>query len=184
MKILINAGHAPNGIPDPGAVGPTGLRECDVTARVGALVQQYLLAVGVQADYIQHDDLAYICDVANSSRYDLFLSIHCNSFNDKAEGIEVFTSHGLTYADYFATALMAQVHQTFPGLLVRSDWTDGDVDKERALYVLTHTDMPAVLFELPFISNPKEEEWLRNADNLDEVAKAFARGVTDYMGSI
>ena len=55
IRVLVNAGHSPNGIPDPGAIGPTGLRECDVVANVGALVQQYLIAAGVQADYIQND---------------------------------------------------------------------------------------------------------------------------------
>lgn len=41
--------------------------------------------------------------------------------------------------------------------------------------------MPAALFELPFISNPVEEAWLRNENNQDEAAKALARGVTDYV---
>lgn len=183
MKVLINAGHAPNGIPDPGAVGPTGLRECDVTANVGALVQKYLIAAGLQADFIQNDSLDYICSVCNNGNYDLFLSIHCNSFNETAEGIEVYTSRGLTYADYFATALMVQMSDTFPNLTVRADWSDGDVDKEAGLYVLNNTDCPAALFELPFISNPSEEAWLRDVDNQNEAARAFARGVTDYISS-
>lgn len=184
MKILINAGHAPNGDPDPGAVGPTGLRECDVVLDVANRMRGYLQLAGVEADVMQHDDLDYICNAANTGGYELFLSIHCNSFNETAKGIEVFTSRGLTYADFFATCLMAQVHATFPGLVVRSDWTDGDVDKEMGLYVLNNTNMPAALFELPFISNPAEEEWLRNTSNLEEVAKAFARAVTDYIQGI
>lgn len=184
MKILINAGHAPNGNPDPGAIGPSGLRECDVNLNVAELTRKYLIVVDVQADVIQDDSLDYICDVANNGNYDLFLSIHCNSFNESAKGIEVFTSRGMTYADYFATALMSQVHQTFPSLIVRSDWSDGDVDKEAGLYVLNNTDMPAALFEMPFISNPEEEAWLANDANLDAIARAFARAVTDYFASI
>ena len=181
MKILINAGHAPNGDPDPGAVGPSGLRECDVTESVAALVQMYLREAGVEADFIQHDTLGYICSVANEGNYDLFLSIHCNSFNEDSKGIEVYTTRGWTKADDFATCLMAQASSTFPELFVRADWSDGDVDKEAGLYVLNNTNMPAVLFELPFISNPKEEAWLRCYDNQIEIARAFARGVTDYV---
>ena len=30
MKVFVNPGHAPGGYPDPGAVGPSGLRESDV----------------------------------------------------------------------------------------------------------------------------------------------------------
>ena len=46
------------------------------------------------------------------------------------------------------------------------------------LYVLTNTDMPAVLVELAFITNPGDEEILANAQ--DAMARAVARGVTDY----
>lgn len=181
VRVLVNAGHAPNGIPDPGAVGLNGLRECDVTASVGALAQKYLISAGIQADYIQNDSLEYICSVANGGDYDLFLSIHCNSFNDTTSGIEVYTSRGWSMADEFATCLMQQMTNTFPELTVRADWSDGDIDKEAGLYVLNYTNMAAALFELPFISNPKEEEWLRNQTNQDEAARALARGVTDYV---
>ena len=46
------------------------------------------------------------------------------------------------------------------------------------LYVLTNTDMPAVLVELAFITNPSDEEILANAQ--DALARAVARGITDY----
>ena len=46
------------------------------------------------------------------------------------------------------------------------------------LYVLTNTDMPAVLVKLAFITNPRDEDILANAQ--DALARAVARGVTDY----
>ena len=46
------------------------------------------------------------------------------------------------------------------------------------LYVLTNTDMPAVLIELAFITNPRDENIL--AHDQDALARAVARGVTDY----
>ena len=53
------------------------------------------------------------------------------------------------------------------------------VPHKNGLYVLTNTDMPAVLVELAFISNEDDEKLLRNEQ--DEFARAIARGVTDYM---
>lgn len=50
------------------------------------------------------------------------------------------------------------------------------------LYVLTNTDMPAVLVELAFISNSGDEEILANKQ--DDLARAVARGITDYEQSI
>ncbi len=48
MMVFINAGHAPNGHPDPGACSrSTGLRECDVALKVGELTAKYLNAVGI-----------------------------------------------------------------------------------------------------------------------------------------
>ena len=53
------------------------------------------------------------------------------------------------------------------------------VPGKNGLYVLTNTDMPAVLVELAFISNEDDEKLLRN--NQDDFARAIARGVTDYL---
>ena len=46
------------------------------------------------------------------------------------------------------------------------------------LYVLKHTDMPAILVETAFIDNEEDAELLRNRQ--DAFARAIARGVTDY----
>ena len=47
MKICINAGHAPDGNPDPGAVGTTGLRESDIAHEISELVMFYLQHAGI-----------------------------------------------------------------------------------------------------------------------------------------
>ena len=45
MKVFINPGHAPNGVPDPGAVNQySGLKEAVVVKHVGDLVAKYLIA--------------------------------------------------------------------------------------------------------------------------------------------
>ena len=42
MKVFINPGHSPNGVPDPGASNAyTHLRECDVAKAVGDLVEKW-----------------------------------------------------------------------------------------------------------------------------------------------
>ena len=58
----------------------------------------------------------------------------------------------------------------------------GTVDrgvKERLdLCVLRRTDMPAVLVEMAFIDNDEDMKLL--TEQTDEIARAIARGVTDY----
>ncbi|MCM0759622.1 N-acetylmuramoyl-L-alanine amidase [Sporomusa sphaeroides DSM 2875] len=180
-KIFINPGHAPGGFPDPGAVGPSGLRESDVNADVAAMAADYLRAAGCEVMVYQSNSLADICNQANAWGADAVVSIHCNSFSATATGMEIFTSRGYTKADDLATLIMSQMSGEFPVLPVRSDWSDGDVDKEAGLYVLIHTEAPAVLVELAFISNPAEEAILASYEGKRKFAASIARGVTDWL---
>jgi N-acetylmuramoyl-L-alanine amidase len=181
MKIFINPGHAPNGNPDPGAVGPSGLRESDVAADVGATVAEFLQEAGCETLVYQSDGLQDICDQANAWGADAVVSIHCNSFSDTSTGMEIYTSRGYTQADGLATLIMNQMSGDFPQLPVRADWSDGDIDKESGLYVLIHTEAPAVLVELAFISNPSEEAILASDEGKRIFAAAIARGITDWQ---
>lgn len=182
MVVIINQGHAPNGNPDPGACnGVTGLRESDITFKLGNMLAAYLGAAGIDARTIQSDSLSEICDVSNLTRADAFISIHCNSCdNDSAEGFEIYTTPGETAADPLATAMYEQVHKTFPDMVFRIDSADGDPDKEANFYVLRNTDAPAVLIECGFISNMQEQANMQNDAWCDKMAAAWARGITDW----
>ena len=46
--------------------------------------------------------------------------------------------------------------------------------------VLRSPDVPSVLVETAFISNPDEEKRLRHPQYQDELARAIARGILDY----
>ncbi|WP_440997380.1 N-acetylmuramoyl-L-alanine amidase [Arhodomonas sp. SL1] len=53
---------------------------------------------------------------------------------------------------------------------------------QAAFVVLKSLDMPSVLVELAFISNPKEERLLRSSDHQWKLARALARGIQRYAG--
>ena len=178
MKVFLNPGHAPNGNPDPGAVNEeTGLRECDVALAVGKAVENYLNAAGVETELLQSDSLYEICETANSSDADIFVSIHCNA--DEANGTETWACagsyRGSMLADCIQNQLVDALDTTDRGVKIATPGVNG-------LYVLTNTDMPAVLVELAFISNPSDEEILAN--DQDDLARAVARGITDYEQKI
>lgn len=180
MKVFINPGHAPGGKPDPGAVNAkTGLRECDVALAVGKAVESYLNAAGVETELLQSDSLYEICETANSSDADIFVSIHCNAAAEAANGTETWTcagsNRGSMLASYIQNQIVDALDTTDRGVKIATPGVNG-------LYVLTNTDMPAVLVELAFISNPDDEEILANKQ--DDLARAVARGITDYEQSI
>ena len=182
MNVFINPGHAPNGNPDPGAVSEgTGLRECDVALAVGELVANYLNAAGVGVTNVfQCDSLEEICNQANASGADLFISIHCNSFADSdAKGTETWACAGSSAGHDLANCIQNQIVDAL-GTIDRGVKTA--TPGINGLYVLTNTDAPAVLIELAFISNDEDERLL--AEKKDDIARAIARGVTDYVQSI
>ena len=54
--------------------------------------------------------------------------------------------------------------------------------KEALFYVLLGAKMPAILVETGFLSNPEDEKRLATASYEDEVARAIAAGVQDFLG--
>lgn len=184
MKVFINPGHSPNGQPDCGAVNrQTGLRECDVALTVGRLAEKYLAAAGCTVSLLQSNNLAgespdqpNVVATANNSGADIFVSIHCNADHEAARGAETlcFENSGKTgvLADCIQKQLITtlrRIDDTFP---------DRGIKERPNLIVLNSTKMPAVLVETAFIDNKEDADILVMYS--DEIARAIARGVTDY----
>jgi N-acetylmuramoyl-L-alanine amidase len=49
--------------------------------------------------------------------------------------------------------------------------------------VLIGADMPSVLAEISFLSNPSDEKWLKNPENRQRVADGLYRGMESYLQS-
>ena len=177
MKVFLNPGHAPNGHPDPGAVNEeTDLRECDVSLAVSESAASYLHTAGVETELLQSNSLEEICAAANTSDADIFVSIHCNAAEaEEANGTETWACAGSYRGSMLANCIQNQLVDALDtsdrGVKIAMPGVNG-------LYVLTNTDMPAVLVKLAFITNPGDEEIL--AHDQDALARAVARGITDY----
>lgn len=169
MKIVINAGHFPR--KDSGALGST-MTEAEYTARLMPAVAGYLEKAGLTVLQLQADELHSLTDASNGWKADLFVSLHCNAFNQKARGTETFchrgSKEGRRLAECIQRQLIGAIHTTDRGV------------KEAGYYVLKHTKCPAVLVEVAFIDNVEDERIL--IDKFDDIARAIARGVTDYIG--
>ena len=175
MKVFLNAGHAPDGNPDPGACG-WGLRECDVAKSVADLVEKHLVAAGVEvAGNLQSDSLEEVVDASNESEADLFISIHCNACNGNARGTEVWYYHRSAYGEMLADCIR---HQIVDALGTADRGSKGAKPGVNGLYVLNNTGAVAVLVELAFIDNEQDAQLL--CEKQDDFARAIARGVTDY----
>ena len=49
--------------------------------------------------------------------------------------------------------------------------------------VLIGADMPSVLAEISFLSNPSDEKWLKTPENRQRVADGLYRGIETYLQS-
>lgn len=171
MKICINGGHYP-GL-DCGAVGDR-VQEADVARALMHSVAGYLAAAGCEVIEVQENELYEITDASNAWGADLFVSIHCNAANGRARGTETFCYYGAHKGRQLATCIQNQLIQSIPTI-------DRGV-KEAGFYVLKHTDCPSVLVETAFIDNYDDENLL--IYNTEDIAKAIARGVTDYISGV
>ena len=92
MKVCIDPGH---GGSQPGAVGPNGTLEKDITLAVSLKLRDLLKAQGFEIIMTretdkdvrtrpQENELQARCNVANNAKADYFVSIHCNAAEDKS----------------------------------------------------------------------------------------------------
>lgn len=179
MTVLIDPGHGGH---DPGAVAADGTREADIALSVGRMVNGILQALGCNAQMTRIGDtyptLGDRCKIERTLAPDCFISLHCNAaYNRDANGVEVWTSPGDTAADPLAREIYVALQRSFPSRRFRSDYSDGDPDREGKLYVLQHTRCPAVLVEMGFISNDEEFRWLQDVENQRRIALAVVDGV-------
>ena len=179
MKIFINPGHCP-GV-DPGAVNEKyGIEESAVVASVGAGVKKYLEAAGHEVFCLQSHNLAgeapeyiSVCPMANLWHADLFLSIHCNSFsNEQAHGAECYVYKQWSEAYKLAYSILDRIS-------IQLNLANRGVKVSENMIVLKHTNMPAVLVELAFLSN--QSDCFKLMYRQDDFARAIAGGVLDYI---
>lgn len=176
VDLALDAGHG--GI-DPGVVGPTGLMEKECNFYIAKKCEEILKGRGVTVKQTRQEDsflsLSERVQIANDAKAKYFLSIHINSADvDTAHGTEAYVLAKGGEGEMLAREVLSY-------LVGATGLADRGV-KFANLVVLRDTDMPAVLVEVCFISNPSEESLLRDDDFKDKVALAISKGFLSYIG--
>ena len=220
--VALDPGH---GGEDPGAVGPTGLREKDVVLAVALQLRDKLNAVPGMRVMMTRDADFFVplqdrVRKARRVQADLFVSIHADAFfRPEARGASVFalSTKGASSA---AARWMAerensadqvggvnvgkvrdpQVLQAMLDMSTTAQIKDsirlgsevltriGRVGKlhkgqveQAGFAVLKAPDIPSILVETAFISNPEEEAHLRNPAFRTELVDALTAGIKRYF---
>jgi len=187
MKIGIDPGHGKDG--DPGAIGPYGTKEADITQAIALQLGNYILALGQEA-ILCYRSLYASERAQDASRKgcEILISLHTNAGSSSAQGIEAWFAHGNEEGKRLASGILgvltAETGAVSRGIKDDADWRpSSDPNWTGGMGVLRYFPGPAVLLELLFISNPVEEKLLASPDFQQKCAHAIACGVLDFINS-
>ena len=221
--VAIDAGH---GGKDPGAIGPKGSQEKDITLSIAKKLKAKIdKEPGMHAVLTRTGDyflpLAVRRTKARSANADLFISVHADAVpRNDARGSSVYalSENGATSttASWLAQKenesdriggikLNTKDHylrKTLIDLSINATINDsiklagtvlsaiGNVNhlhkrqvEQAGFAVLKSPDIPSILVETAFISNPSEEEKLRNEHYQDKMATAIVSGIKRYFNN-
>ncbi len=214
-KIVIDPGH---GGKDPGAIGPDGIEEKNITLRIGTMLADKLRSMGFDVIMTRDKDVFIPLEertaIANMSNADIFISIHANaSLSRSAKGITTYylsTTHDrasmlvaarenatstrklsdlqLILEDLMKTAkinesaVFARDIQSNLVENLRSDhYSTPDLGVRSApFFVLMHANMPSILIETSFVTNPTEEHLLMQRRYEESIVNGVVKGILQY----
>lgn len=176
--ILIDPGHGSS--EDLGARGPTGYPEKDVVLLVSKLVRDELEALGASVIMVREgDDDLFPRDrvaVIDATEPTMALSLHYNALPDNGDalntaGIGAFWYHPQAHdlALFLHNYLVESLDRPAYGVY----WNN--------LALTRPSVTPSVLLELGFMINPYEFEWIVDPAAQQELAKALANGVAEWV---
>jgi len=180
--VVIDSGHG--GLDLGAKARQPYCEEKRVALQTSRLVKKYLTQLGYHVIMTRSSDvfvpLDQRVDIANKAGAELFVSVHFNSSrNPTAKGIEVyFCDGGSNMAKNSSSRRVASL--VLARLIRRTQAVSRGVKKAN-FYVIRETQMPAILVEAGFISNPKERALLKDPDYVDQIARAIADGVDHYF---
>lgn len=195
VPVVLDPGH---GAPDPGAVGPSGLTEAEVTLDVAFKVRQYATRAGVpivltrEADRSltdsRREELLARSEVANRISATAFVSIHSNAGEPGAEGMEIYYRYNEPFSAVLAACLRREIliatNRLDRGLKTRLS-SYATLENPRDYYgVLRAARVTAVIVEMAFISNKAEEALLKEQWFREKMAMGIAQGIRKYLSVV
>ena len=181
LVILVDAGH---GGSDGGArARDSGIWEKELNLLTAQALTAQLESAGAKVILTRQEDMQYSenkradltarLDLARQGGADMVISVHMNEYRVRREsGPQVFYRAGQEQSRLLAGAIQAHMISDLQPLKERSALA-GD-------YFILSLDVPSVLVECGFISNPEEERLLLTPEYREKVAQAVRAGVEEY----
>lgn len=185
--IVIDVGH---GGSDPGKVGIQGIKEKDVNLAIARYLKDYLIAEDYTVYMTRETDQGlYDESVSNKKKSDLsnriqflqkknascMISIHQNSYPDTIQhGAQTFYYEGREEDKNFAQYVQ-------DSLLAFDPSNTRQIKSNTSYYILKNAQVPSILIECGFLSNPEETAILTDPNYQKQIAYAIAIGTCRYL---
>jgi len=149
-------------------------------------MQYYLAMLGITSvkcyNAVEDTPLEWRVGMANALHTQfrgdtIFVSLHANA--GRGTGWEIYTTVGQTASDSLASEIGSSVG--VGSMVMRTDYSDGDLDREAGFYVLRNTQAPAVLIEHDFFDNLPRALLLDNAKHQNNMAALQSVGIFNYL---
>jgi N-acetylmuramoyl-L-alanine amidase len=185
--VVIDAGH---GGFDPGKVGAAGTLEKDINLAISQKLKEVLENSGYTVVMTREEDCALSHEEASSKKMSdlksrvsiisetkpaVAVSIHQNSYSEETKGAQVFYYSASEESHAFATELQ--------NALIDCIGDDNHrVEKGNdSYYMLKKTEGVFAIVECGFLSNPDEEELLKQETYQQKMAEAIAEGIENFL---
>lgn len=201
MKILIDNGHG-NNTPGKGSpyalnnVAPTlYLKEWEWCREIASDIVTTLIKSGYDAsllvpekfDVPLQERVRRVNLYTQQNKDTILVSIHINASGNgskwmPANGWSIYTSKGLTKADYLAEEIIKEAAKCFKGKKIRY-YSNGYLNKdfEENFYILKNTVCPAVLTENFFQDNVDDVKYILSDEGRKEVVRCHVNGIINYI---
>ncbi len=185
-RIIIDAGHG--GI-DGGATSCTGVLESHLNLEIALRLRDVCQLLGLETVMIRTTDTSIYTQgntiaaqkvsdlkervrICNETEGAVLVSIHQNTFSSsRYSGAQVF------YADTPGSDLLARaLQQSIPG--------SRESRQAKGVYLMEHIQVPGVLMECGFLSNPAEEQKLRSPEYQKFLVCAVACTLSTHLSSV
>lgn len=183
IEVVLDAGH---GGVDPGKIGLGNILEKDINLEITYKIKTYLEEEGIRVfltretdervdaygePYSKSEDMRTRVEMINEWRPNIVVSIHQNSYpSEEIRGAQVFYYTHSEKGREMAMIMQEEIRAI--------DVTNKrQIKADDTYYMLKYTEVPTIIVECGFLTNPDEAKKLADDIYQEKIAKAVTEGI-------